>query len=246
MVELSVVIPAYNEQNIIEETLSSVKSSVNNFCQSYEIIVVDDGSTDNTAGVVAKMIESEPKIYSHSYSNNKGKGYAVSTGVHLASGDLILFIDADLELGSKSIHRFIDASRSQNADIVIGSKQHPQSDVQYPLFRRILSRSYAGLTKLLFNLPVSDTQVGIKIFRQEVADDLFPRIKTNGYAFDIEVLVLAHQEGYAILEAPVELDFSGESEVDWAAVTNILIKTGRIFTTHRLRPFIRGICDRFQ
>jgi len=130
-------------------------------------------------------------------------------GFRQSKGNPVLFIDADLDLSPAQIPRFLEYMERFRADVVIGSKNHPDSKVKYPLIRKILSRGYLYLNFLLFQLPISDTQVGMKLFRREVLEYAVPKMLVKKYAYDLELLVLARYAGYHIKDAPVELRLGG-------------------------------------
>jgi glycosyltransferase involved in cell wall biosynthesis len=176
---------------------------------------------------------------------NIGKGFALSCGVDQAVGELVTFIDADMELDPANIGVFVDTMRSSNCDAVIGSKRHPESKVAYPKFRRLQSAVYQLLVRVLFNLNVRDTQTGLKLFRKEVLADVTPLLAIKRFAFDLELLVVAHRLGYRkICEAPIRLDYQFESTVDLGAAWRVLWDTAAIFYRLRiLRYYDRGRRD---
>lgn len=203
MVKLSVLMPAYNEGKRIRESLEETKKTLDSFNLDYEIILIDDASKDNTFSEAKKV--KGVKIFN--YQKNGGKGNALKYGFKFATGDLVCFLDSDLELHPKQIQLFLDYMDKHKADIIIGSKRHPDSLVNYPLKRKILSWGYSTFVRLLFGLDVKDTQVGIKLFKKEALDEIFPKILVKKFAFDLEVLVNAHKLGYKIVEAPITLNF---------------------------------------
>lgn len=226
---LSVVVPAYNEAESVTRTVDHIVSVVSDASESDEIIVVDDGSDDGTLEELRSLAEDVSQVECVSYEENQGKGHAVKMGCRQASGEFVLFVDADGDLTPERITTFLDRMRTTDADVVIGSKRHPDSDVTYPLKRRILSKGYSLLIRVLFGLKVTDTQVGMKLLRGEVVDDVMPLVLVRRYAFDVELLALAHSRGYVIVEAPVSLEFDGASNVDWSEIGRIAIDTARVF-----------------
>jgi glycosyltransferase involved in cell wall biosynthesis len=213
LTKLSVVMPAFNEANVIFESVLTSADTLEG-CD-FEIIVVDDGSSDETyaeAIRAADVIENR-RTTGHVIvirnEPNHGKGHALKSGFAHATGDLVAFLDADLDLHPSQLWSLWGVMLQSGADVVIGSKHHPESKLIYPWYRRVLSRSYFALITLLFGLPLEDTQTGIKIFRREVLEKVLPRMKVQRFAYDLELLVGADRFGYRIAEAPVELTFQG-------------------------------------
>jgi glycosyltransferase involved in cell wall biosynthesis len=231
-VELSVVVPAYREGRRIYKNLSRLISELDKLSVTYEIVVVSDGNTDTTVRE-ARRLES-PTVKVFHYPMNIGKGFALSCGVDQSVGDLVTFIDADMELDPVTIGRFIEIMQADECDAVIGSKRHPESKVAYPAFRRLQSALYQMLVRLLFNLNVRDTQTGLKLFRRRVLQEALPLLAIKRFAFDLELLVVARQLGYKkVCEAPIKLDYQFESTVNLASAWNVLWDTAAIF--YRLR-----------
>ncbi len=227
---LSVIMPAYNEA---ERVINSLRESIKIFKSikmPFEVIVINDGSKDNTAKLVRKFSKKNKSVKLVSYRKNKGKGYALRHAFKYTKMDLITFIDADLELHPEQLRNFLKIMGKNNCDVVIGSKRHPDSKLYYPWHRKFLSYSYYLLNRVLFGLPLKDTQAGLKLFKKKVLDDVFPRIVIKGYAFDLEILVLAHKLGYKIIEAPIKLDFKrSASRIKLKQIKDIALDTAGIF-----------------
>ena len=203
---LSVVVPVFNEAKNILQNLDLLISEVEPYFLNFEILVVNDGSTDATSQVLRSY--SHPKVRIIDIPQNRGKGHAVREGFRQASGEYIFFIDGGMELHPRDIRVFLVLMALYNADVVVGSKRHPQSKVDYPALRRFLSLIYQKLVKRLFGLDVTDTQVGIKLFRREVIQAILPNLKIDRYGFDLEILALAKRNGFnTFLEAPIQLDY---------------------------------------
>jgi glycosyltransferase involved in cell wall biosynthesis len=231
-IELSVVVPAYREGRRIFGNITRLVGELDKLAVPYEVVVVSDGNTDATVSE-AKRIESRAVRVFH-YPMNIGKGFALSCGVDQSVGNLVTFIDADMELDPANIGGFIEIMRSSGCDAVIGSKRHPQSEVSYPKFRRIQSAVYQLLVRVLFNLNVRDTQTGLKLFRRQVLKEALPLLAIKRFAFDLELLVVAKHLGYGNLcEAPIRLDYQFESTVNLGSAWNVLWDTAAIF--YRLR-----------
>lgn len=211
--DLSVVIPAYNEADRIAATIRVTVEELTRLGCSFELVVVDDGSRDGThreAEVAAsrETMSERGLVRVVTYARNGGKGCAVKYGAALTTGRFVAFLDADLELHPRLLSRMLAIQASANCDIVIGSKRHPESIIDYPNERKLYSTVYYHLCRLLFGLPIRDTQTGIKLVRGTFARDVLPYLRVNRYAYDLEMLAIAHGMGLSIVEAPIELTFS--------------------------------------
>ena len=203
---ISFVLPAYNESEFIESALERLDSAVNSHGFRYEVVVVDDGSVDDTRLRVLKYAARNGHVRVIGYDRNVGKGFAVKTGFWKAAGGAVVFVDSDLDLGLDigQIRRYVEALK--NSDIVVGSKWHPSSVVKMPFVRRLLSRGFNLLVRLLTGIRVSDTQTGIKAVRQESLSEVFRSLSVKRYAFDVELLVFAKVFGLKVAELPVKLE----------------------------------------
>ena len=186
--KLSVIIPAYNEEKRIAKTLEEVREYLKNF--DGELIVVDDGSTDGTSA-----------FSNISYPKNMGKGYAVKKGVERASGDLILFMDADNATPIREVEKLLKF----DSDIVIGSRYLHDSKIEkkQPLSRIMIGRLGNWVIRLLVLDGIKDTQCGFKLFKKNVAKELFSELQTHRFGFDIEILGRAQKKGLTITEVPI-------------------------------------------
>ena len=210
--KISIIVPAFKEENKISESVRHIEKVLEKINLKYEIIVVVDGVIDNTLVKASKLKSKNVKVYS--YVKNMGKGYAVQFGIEKANGDVIGFIDAGLDIDPAAIPLLLEYMKLKEADIVLGSKLHPDSKIKYPLPRKLLSWGYREFSHILFGFDVKDTQVGLKLFRKRVAKDIFPKLAVRGFAFDIEVLALAYALGYRkIIEAPIKLRFNNLSTI---------------------------------
>lgn len=224
MVRLSIIIPAYNEGKNIVNNINSIIKSIDFVTKDFELILVDDGSMDNTKEEVKKIKDKRVKF--SSYELNKGKGAALKYGFEQSKGEFVSFMDADLDINPESLNNFFHYMEFYNADIIIGSKRHPESKVQYPLIRRILSRLYQLFILILFRLNVTDTQSGLKLLKYNCAKELMKKVTVKKYAFDLELLVYAKKKGYKVVEAPITLNykFSG-SGINLKAIKGIFLDT---------------------
>lgn len=205
--KLSVIIPAYKEAGAIQQTIRDLRDEMDKLPYEKEIIVVVDGSPDDTYEKAKKVPCGYLRVLK--YEPNRGKGYAIYYGVKHSKGEIVTFFDAGGDFGPDHIDRFVKLMDAFEADIVIGSKLHPASRVNYPKSRRIFSWGWRTLIKLLFRLSVTDTQTGLKVLRKDVLEKIMPRAVVKQYAFDLELLVIAKKLGYKrVFEAPVNMDFN--------------------------------------
>lgn len=220
---LSLIIPCYKQEKTIRENLKRVEKVLRTLPLDYEIIVVVDGNVDQTAKIVKRLKNTKIRLYENKI--NSGKGFTVKYGIQKAKGDIIGFIDSGLDLDPTGIAILLDYMSLHDADIVVGSKTHPDSEVNYPLYRRIISFGARFITQFLFGFSVLDTQVGLKIFKRKVAKDVFPRLLVKKFAFDIEMLAVANVLSYSkIYEAPVKLSFKPGS-ISSGKLFKILLRT---------------------
>jgi len=204
--ELSIVIPAYNESRRISPTLKSAITYFSSQNISFEIIVVDDGSSDDTINTCKEIFMSEKNANDHkiiSLSKNKGKGFAVKTGVEESTGRYILFCDAD---GATPFNQYAKLREAMLfSEIAIGSRYKDRSTTEkkQPLYRIILSRTVNIIAQIFLIEGISDTQCGFKLFRNNIGKEIFAKQKIERFAFDIEFLMLSKAKGYRIAEIPV-------------------------------------------
>jgi len=225
----SIVIPAYNEYVRLPLTLASVVSCIHTRGWDAEIIVVNDGSTDGTADVVHKFANNTPGVRSIEERlivdrpiqaapderrpvelrllenpGNRGKGYSVRAGMLAARGEVVLFTDADLSAPIEEAERLFDAIR-QGADIAIGSRwlQSDRQTQRQPLYRQFFGRCFNAVTRAVMNLPFADTQCGLKAFSRGAAQTVFQLQTIKHWGFDPEILFIAIQHGYWVIEVPV-------------------------------------------
>jgi glycosyltransferase involved in cell wall biosynthesis len=236
---VSVVTPVYNGAGFIAENVDIIRSEFARSGVSYELIVVSDGSVDGTAEEA--LAAGHPEVRVLHYDRNVGKGYAVKLGLLAAKGEYVGFIDSDLDLHPAELPAFLEAMERDALDAAIGSKRHPSSRVDYPTRRRVYSWLYQQLIRVLFDLDVRDTQVGIKLFRRALVDAVVPHMLVKRYAFDLELLAVANDSGFRrIGELPVRLDYRfSESGLDLLAVAQALVDTAAIFYRLRILQYYR-------
>jgi dolichyl-phosphate beta-glucosyltransferase len=212
--DLSIVIPAYNEELRLERTVRDAVEYFRSSRRSFELIVVDDGSRDGTSALARRLADELSHIRLIRLAANHGKGYAVRSGVVNSLGRLVLFADADGATPFAEIER-LEAALDGGADLAIGSRAlHAQGvKVRAKLYRHLIGRTFHWLVESLTVKDVKDTQCGFKLFRCGVAHDLFSRMRMNGFSFDVEVLVMAKRRGYRIAEVPVNWTHQPGSKV---------------------------------
>jgi len=205
---LSIILPCYRLETVIAENLRRVAATFRGKLP-FSIIAVDDGSGDQTSEQLHSIQSDIPEMEIVELKDNQGKGHALREGFKAARGSHIMFLDADLDLPPYQACWFLEEMADSGADIVIGAKRHPRSELVYPMKRRIISATYYMIVRLLFGLPVRDTQTGIKLFRRAALETVLPRMLVKRFAFDLELLGIAHALGFRIAEAPVTLSFHG-------------------------------------
>jgi glycosyltransferase involved in cell wall biosynthesis len=234
--DLSIVVPAYREGPRIYENLTRLLGELDQIGRQYEVLVISDGNTDGTVAE-ARRVRS-PRVKVLHYPINLGKGFALSYGVWMSTGNLVTFIDADMELNPRAIKTFLSYMDNGDYDIVLGSKRHPDSIVSYPAFRRMQSWVYQGLVRILFQLNVRDTQTGLKLIKRNVLMNVVPLLAVKKFAFDLELMVVASHLGYSnFREAPIELDYQFSSTTNVRAAFRVLWDTAAIFYRLRIRRY---------
>ena len=238
-VELAVVMPAYNEGNRIYENLLTCAGTLEQFCPSFRIIAVNDGSTDNTKEEMRRAAAEDARIGIISYEKNRGKGYAIRRGMMASKARFTAFLDADLDLPPEQLEGYLATMKENGTDIVLGSKLHPDSNLEYPFYRKAMTMGYYLYLKLLFHLPIRDTQTGIKLFRTEEIRPVLCAMKSDRFCFDIELLALAGKKGLSMEERPVVVRYHG----DGARKTKIRLSTvfDMFFETFRIWKRIRRL-----
>lgn len=239
--KLSVIVPAYKQEATIAKDLRRIKNVLDKLRYPSELICVVDGTgEDKTFDRASKAFPVISKVKVIGYPTNKGKGHAVRYGMAKSTGDIIAFIDSGMDINPNGLSMILEHFEWYNADIIVGSKRHPASKVNYPWQRRIFSLGYQLLVRMLFGLRIKDTQVGLKCYRREVLEKVLPRLITKTYAFDIEILAVANYLGFKrIYEAPVEvhLDFGNNSTLTnkklWHFIYAMFLDTLAVF--YRLR-----------
>ncbi len=204
--KVSILLPIYNMASNIEGHVQTLIKSISTFISDYEIILSNDGSADNTIEVLRRIENQYANIIVVHTEINQGKGHALKRAFEYSSGRYIVFCDADMELPPSQLTTYFDIMEREQVDIVIGSKRHPESKLHYSFIRRTISLIYFMFVKVVFGLPIRDTQTGLKLFKREALEGVFPRILVKAFAYDLEVLVAAYKNGFSIAESPIILE----------------------------------------
>jgi len=213
-IELSIIIPAFNEGSRLPATLDALLRFLDRDTRRAEVIVVDDGSRDDTSSQVRRYESVDSRIRLIRLPQNRGKGYAVRTGIVNSAGSLVLFADADGATPFEELARLETHVRA-GARVAIGSRgvRDRATRVQARLYRRVLGRLFHAVVRVFAVHGISDTQCGFKLFDAEAAHDLFSRMRMTGFSFDVEVLLMAIRSGYRVAEVPVNWTHQPGSKV---------------------------------
>jgi len=228
--KVSILMPAFNEGKHIYRNLKETEKVTKQLGLDHEIIVVDDGSTDNTSEEITRAAQDIPDLVTLRSPKNRGKGWALKRAFGQSSGEYVFFLDSDLDIHPRQFQTMLDIRDQTGADVVIGSKRHPESTLNYPRSRRFISSVYFFLVKALFGLPLRDTQTGIKLFTRGVLEHVMPCILVKKHAFDLEILVTAHGHNFTIAEAPVVVEYQGKfGHIGVHTIWTILVDTAAIW-----------------
>lgn len=204
---LSVIIPSYKQAKTIRQDIYSIYDTLEQIRYQYELIVVVDGTeVDETYSEAKKCHLKNLRVVG--YQHNRGKGYALRFGMARSRGDYVAFIDSGMEIDPNGISMLLEHMEWYHADIIVGSKRHPASQVSYPFDRKIISLGAFLISHFLLNINVHDTQAGLKIFKRKVLEKVLPRLLVKRYAIDLEILSVANRLGYKkIYEAPIKFNY---------------------------------------
>ena len=214
--QYSIVIPAYNEQARIGATLDRVMECVEARGWDAEVLVVNDGSRDQTAAIVSAMARRYSTLQLIENPSNRGKGYSVRNGILRARGEIVMFTDADLSAPIEEAERLF-AAIAAGADVAIGSRwlDRSRQTLRQPFYRRFLGRCFNGLTRLVMHLPLADTQCGFKAFRRAAAQKIFIRQRIERWGFDPEILYIALRLGMQVREVAVTWGHDDRSRISY-------------------------------
>ena len=203
---VSIIIPAFNEAQRILPSLRTLEAFCKNHFEKYEILCVDDGSTDGTGDIIERELPSN-RIRVLRVSENRGKGYAVKYGMLQATGTYRFFTDADLPYHLDALKTAMAAFQDRGCDLVVGARELDESRIgsRLSIPRRFAGKIFSAVVRMILNIDIKDTQCGFKGFKDSAAGHIFSEIETSGYAFDVEIFVRARALGMDICKIPVTL-----------------------------------------
>jgi len=237
MPDFTIIVPAFNEGPAIKDNIEDAVRTLEGQGFDFEIVAVNDGSGDDTW--THMQAAAGPRVKAVGYDDNRGMGHAVKHGFQHSEGRLVMYMGADLDVHPRQMQIFLDAFENQGADIVLGSKHHPDSKLDWPASRKFLGKSYNLLIRILFGLKLMDTQ-GPQMFTRESLEYIFPKVTTNSYAFSLEMLVIASKKGYKIVEVPITVEFKSKSSRNLGRMIRLMLSdTLKVFRNLRFKKMYR-------
>jgi dolichol-phosphate mannosyltransferase len=227
---ISLIIPIFNQATKISYSLEKIKQAVEFAFSNYELIVVNDGSTDDTLTILRDIAMTDEHVHIITYTPNRGKGYAVKQGVLHSQGDAVIFLDGDLDISPELIKDYVE--RLSTCDLVIASKRHPESSVRIPKSREFLSRAFNLLIKVTLGIAQSDTQTGLKVGKGDIMRTIFGSVSVNRYAFDVELLTIASILQLKVQEMPVIMKI--DRRFNTRQIVNMFLDVARIWYKYRI------------
>ncbi len=225
--KFSVVVPAYKKASVLRQTLLKLDGVLQELGFDYEILLVIDGDVDNSEFIAREL--SIPSLTVIVNDNNCGKGYSIKRGIEASRSTFAIgYIDADLDLNPMGLIQGFELLKTGNFDLLLGSKLHSQSEVEYPKFRRFQSVVFSSIVRALFSLGVKDTQTGLKVGKAALFKEVGASCDTNGFAFDLEFVARANQKGFKLREIPITLNFSFSSTVSLSKSIQAMLDLIRI------------------
>ncbi len=234
---VSLVMPYFNPGDNLRGTVEEALSVLSSIGVPFEVIAVCDGSTDGSESALDGIKDERLKLVKR--SKNQGKGFAIRDGFSVGKGEFVGFMDADGDIDPKVIPKYLELLEANSSDVVLGSKCHPNSVVDYPALRRLYSYLYQRLVQALFHLDVKDTQVGIKFIRKSLFDQIAPLMREERFVFDLELLVALRslKDDVIVTEAPVWIRRRFSSTIDVRAVVTIVFDTLSLYGRFRVGKY---------
>jgi glycosyltransferase involved in cell wall biosynthesis len=214
---VTILMPAFQLESVIAANIARVAAVVSEW-PDIEVIVIDDGSTDGTRARSEEAATKYRFVTVVSYQVNRGKGGALQEGFAHSHGGIVVFLDSDLDLPPEQLPGFLSEFEMMGVDVLTGAKRAAMTPGRYPALRRFLSLSFVAVNRLLFRLPIRETQTGLKVFRRPVLETALPSLETLGYAFDLELLVRIRKQGGTMAETPVTLARGSSSGLSLATL----------------------------
>lgn len=235
---ISLVIPIFNHARKISYSIEKIKQAVELSLSNYELIIVNDGSTDNTLTILKDIAKTEDEhVRVISYTPNRGKGYAVRQGVLHSQGDAVVLLDGDLDISPDLIKDYVE--RLSTSDLVIASKKHPESNVRIPRSRAFLSRAFNLLIKVTIGIAQTDTQAGFKVGKGDTMRSIFRNVSVNRYAFDVEFFAIASILHLKVQEMPVIMKIDRKFKTK--EILNMFVDVTRIWYKYRIARSYQNI-----
>lgn len=228
--------PAYNLAGTIGAAIERVVRAAAPL-ERVEIVVADDGSRDGTRREAEEAAARFDNVLVVGHEQNRGKGAALVTAFSASSLDTVVFLDADLDLPPEQVPGFVQRLYDEGVDALVGTKQAAMDPGRYPQLRRMLSRIFSGVVKVLFRLPIAETQTGLKAFRRAALTAVVPRLTVERYTYDLELLVLLDRSGFTMRQAPVELALGASS-------SGVSVRTLWEMGRDTLRIWLRAVSGR--
>jgi len=225
---VSILMPAYQLEAEIADNIDRVAGVVADW-PSVEVIVIDDGSVDDTRGFADKAAATHDFVSVVGYPINRGKGGALKEGFNYATGEAVVFLDSDLDLPPEQLPGFLNEFTQLGVDALVGAKRSAMAPGRYPVLRRVLSLTFAAVNRVLFRLPIRETQTGLKAFKRSALEGTLPILETPGYAFDLELLVRIRKAGGSMAEAPIALAKGSSSGLSLSTLWEMARDTVKIW-----------------
>ena len=232
MSRVSIVIPVFNEGGKVSDAIKRIRGVIESYLRDYELLLVNDGSTDDTLTVLNELASNDQQRHIRvlSYPKNSGKGYAVRYGVSHSQGDVVIYLDGDLDISPDLIKEYIE--KLNTYDLVIASKRHPSSDVTVPTSRLLLSRAFNFIVNMATGIHQTDTQVGLKVGKGDIMRRIFSNVNINRYAFDVELFTIASVLQLKVQEMPVVMKIDRQFNIK--EIVNMFVDVTRICYKHKI------------